>query len=95
MAMAMTGGSTGGSLDARQQELLTLQQDYRKMELMRRSYAEESQALLRKQQGTVDKLRKDNDILKNDIAMVMRGSQGTTCTIFPIKIILDTILPSL
>ena len=44
------------------------------MELTRRAYAEESQALLRKQQSTVDKLRKDNDGLKNDIALVMRGS---------------------
>ena len=46
------------------------------MELTRRAYAEESQALLRKQQSTVDKLRKDNDALKNDIALVMRGSHG-------------------
>ena len=46
------------------------------MELTRRAYAEESQALLRKQQSTVDKLRKDNDALKNDIALIMRGSHG-------------------
>ena len=46
------------------------------MELTRRAYAEESQSLLRKQQSTVDKLRKDNDALKNDIALLMRGSHG-------------------
>ena len=75
--MTMTGVSDGGGTDTRQQELLDLQKEYRKMELMRRAYAEESQALLRKQQSTVDKLRKDNDGLKNEIAMVMRGSSGT------------------
>jgi DNA repair exonuclease SbcCD ATPase subunit len=60
--------------DARQSELLQLQREYRNMELTRRAYAEESQALLRKQQSTLEKLRKDNDDLKNDIAMLMRGS---------------------
>jgi hypothetical protein len=44
------------------------------MEINRRAYAEESQSLLRKQQGTIDKLRKDNDGLKSDIAMIMRSS---------------------
>ena len=40
-----------------------------------RQYAEESQALLlRKQQSTIDKLRKDNDGIKADIAMIMRSS---------------------
>ena len=60
--------------DARQSELLELQRQYRHMELNRRQYAEESQALLRKQQATIDKLRKDNDGIKGDIAMIMRSS---------------------
>lgn len=63
------------STDSRQSELLRLQKQYRIMESMRRAYAEESQALLRKQQTTMDKLRRDNDALKNDIALIMRGSQ--------------------
>jgi len=46
------------------------------MEMTRRAYAEESQALLRKQQSTVEKLRKDNEALKNDIALLMRGNHG-------------------
>ena len=60
--------------DARQSELMELQRQYRHMELNRRQYAEESQALLRKQQATIDKLRKDNDGIKADIAMIMRSS---------------------
>lgn len=60
--------------DPRQQELQHLQREYRHMELNRRAYAEESQALLRKQQSTIDKLRKDNESVKNDIAVIMRGS---------------------
>ena len=55
--------------DPRQSELLELQKKYRTMELNRRQYAEESQALLRKQQVTIDKLRKDNDGIKGDIAI--------------------------
>lgn len=61
-------------VDPRQTELLQLQKEYRHMEINRRAYADESQAVLRKQQGTIDKLRKDNDSLKADIATIMRGT---------------------
>lgn len=60
--------------DPRQIELMKLQKEYRNMEINRRAYAEESQSLLRKQQTSIDKLRKDNEALKSDIAMIMRGS---------------------
>lgn len=60
--------------DPRVAELQQLQREYRHMELNRRAYAEESQSVLRKQQQTIDKIRKDNDLLKSDIAMMMRGS---------------------
>jgi hypothetical protein len=60
--------------DPRQSELLQLQKEYRNMEINRRAYAEESQSILRTQQTTIDKLRKDNDALKNDIALIMRGT---------------------
>eukprot|EP01035_Chromulina_nebulosa_P020046 gene20046-26026_t len=65
---------TNQFLDARQAELLQLQREYRHMELNRRAYSEETQALLRKQQQNIDKLRKDNDTLRNDIAVLMRGT---------------------
>jgi len=60
--------------DPRQTELQALQKEYRHMEINRRAYSDESQALLRKQQATIDKLRKDNELIKNDIAIIMRGS---------------------
>ena len=60
--------------DPRKMELVELQKQYRHMELDRRAYAEESQALLRKQQSTIDKLRKDNDAIKSEIAILMRSS---------------------
>jgi len=44
------------------------------MEINRRAYAEESQSVLRKQQTSIDKLKKDNEAIKNDIALLLRGS---------------------
>lgn len=74
-AFGATGDSAESSgIDPRQTELQQLQREYRHMEINRRAYAEESQSLLRKQQTTIDKLRKENEALKNDIALIMRGS---------------------
>lgn len=70
-----------GNVDPRQAELMQLQREYRHMELNRRAYAEESQALLRKQQANIDKLRKDNDVLKSEIALIMRSSNRPMSTI--------------
>jgi chromosome segregation ATPase len=66
--------STTHVIDPRQAELQQLQREYRHMELNRRAYSEESQALLRKQQSTIDKMRKDNDAIKQEIALIMRSS---------------------
>ena len=60
--------------DLRVAELQQLQREYRHMELNRRAYAEESQMVLRKQQSTIDKLRKDNEMIKSEIASMMRSS---------------------
>ncbi|GMI42274.1 hypothetical protein TeGR_g9947, partial [Tetraparma gracilis] len=49
-----------------------LQREYRHMEQNRKAYAEESHQVLRKQQQSIDKLRRDNDALKTEIAMQMR-----------------------
>jgi len=62
------------STDARVIELQNLQREYRRMEIDRRAYAEQSQAVLRKQQMTIDKFKTDNESLKRDIAVVMRAS---------------------
>ena len=64
-------GTAGSTNDQRQMELFQLQKEYRHMEINRRAYAEESNSILRKQQSTIDKLRKDNESLKNEIAMVI------------------------
>jgi len=55
-------------------DLEQLQREYRHMEQNRKAYAEESHAVLRKQQQSIDKLRRDNDGLKTEIAMQMRTS---------------------
>lgn len=63
-------------VDTRESELFALQKEYRVMEHNRRQYAEESQALLRKQQSTIDKLRRDNEELKNEIALSQRSKSN-------------------
>jgi len=63
-----------GENDPRTNELVKLQREYRNMEINRRAYAEESQSVLRKQQTSIDKLKKDNEAIKNDIALLLRGS---------------------
>ena len=62
------------SSDLRVVELQQLQREYRHMELNRRAYAEESQLVLRKQQSTIDKLRKDNEMIKGELAIMMRST---------------------
>eukprot|EP00904_Undaria_pinnatifida_P006019 jgi/Undpi1/2547/HiC_scaffold_13.g05926.m1 len=56
----------------RVQDLQQLQREYRHMELNRRAYAEESQQLLRKQQANMEKLRRENEHLKTELAMEFR-----------------------
>lgn len=62
------------SADPRQNELQQLQREYHNMEFNRRAYEDQSHAVLREQQSTIDKLRKDNDVLKSDIAVILRGT---------------------
>jgi coiled-coil domain-containing protein 63/114 len=66
--------------DLRVAELQQLQREYRHMELNRRAYAEESQMVLRKQQSTIEKLRKDNEMIKSEIASMMRSSNKKIST---------------
>ena len=49
-------------------DLDVLQREYRNMEVNRKAFSEESHLVLRKQQQTLDKLRKENDGLKIDLA---------------------------
>ena len=63
-----------GSMDASQAEFAQLQREYRHMELNRKSYADESYGVLRKQQATIQKLRRDNERLKGELAAETRTS---------------------
>jgi chromosome segregation ATPase len=50
-----------------------LKREYRHMELNRKAYADESHQVLRKQQINIEKLRRDNEALKTEMAMEMRN----------------------
>jgi tetratricopeptide (TPR) repeat protein len=60
--------------DPREKELKILQSEYHNMDITRRTYEDHSHSVLRDQQSTIDRLRKENDSLKSDIAVIMRGS---------------------
>ena len=55
-----------------QADFAQLQREYRNMEQNRRAYTEESQNIIRRQQASVEKLRKDNEALKAELAMESR-----------------------
>lgn len=61
------------SSNARTSDFAVLQKEYRLMEMNRKAFAEESHAVLRKQQGSLEKLRADNEALKAELAMEMRS----------------------
>ena len=63
-----------GGMDASQAEFAQLQREYRHMELNRKSYADESYGVLRKQQATISKLKKDNERLKAELGAETRTS---------------------
>lgn len=53
-------------------EFAQLKREFRHMELNRKSYADESYQVLRKQQATIAKLRKENDTLKTELGLETR-----------------------
>merc|ERR1740138_524299 len=58
--------------DATRADYAQLQREYRNMELNRKAYADESNQVLRRQHAAIDKLRKDNESLKAELAMETR-----------------------
>lgn len=58
-----------------QSELDDLQRKYRLMEVSRKSYSEDSQNTLRMQRQQVEKLKKENDRLKEDLALETRQAR--------------------
>mmetsp|Transcript_61948 Transcript_61948/g.72442 ORF Transcript_61948/g.72442 Transcript_61948/m.72442 type:complete len:551 (+) Transcript_61948:282-1934(+) len=51
-----------------------LQREYRNMEVNRRAFAEESEIVLRKQQQTMEKMRKEKSLLKADLSGIQKKS---------------------
>ncbi|RLN96919.1 hypothetical protein BBJ28_00003388 [Nothophytophthora sp. Chile5] len=62
------GGNNGGG----QTDLTQLQREYRNMELNRKVYADESHQVMRRQQTVIEKLRKDNEEMKTELALAER-----------------------
>ncbi len=58
-----------------QTELDELQRKYRMMEVNRKTYNEDSQNTIRMQRQQIDKLKKDNDRLKEDLALETRQAR--------------------
>eukprot|EP00968_Pinguiococcus_pyrenoidosus_P021803 scaffold2923_cov313-Pinguiococcus_pyrenoidosus.AAC.11 len=59
-------------MESRAEEFQQLQREYRHMELNRKAYADESHQLLRKQQQSIAKLRRENDALKSQMTLELR-----------------------
>jgi chromosome segregation ATPase len=54
-----------------------LQKKYSAMERDRKAYSDESRAVIRKQRTTMDKLRKDNDTLKEELAIETKQAMAS------------------
>lgn len=58
-----------------------LQREFRHLKLNRKSYADESYQVLRKQQATIGKLRKENEALKQELSVESRRHMMKPCDI--------------
>jgi chromosome segregation ATPase len=75
MSTALARPSRKSTRDSVQTELDELQRQYRTMELSRKHYNEDSINTLRTQRQQIDKLKKDNDRLKEDLALETRQAK--------------------
>lgn len=62
----------------RNDDVAELQRQYRNMESNRKAYAEESKRKLYTQQQQMEKLRKDNEALKEELALEQRNTKKTS-----------------
>lgn len=75
LAWRMEGRASMGALHAtagNNADLTQLQREYRNMELNRKVYADESHQVMRRQQAVIEKLKKDNEEMKSELAMATR-----------------------
>jgi len=49
-----------------------LQKEYRNMEMYRKSYSDESHQVMRRQQSVIEKLKRDNEDMKGELAMATK-----------------------
>lgn len=68
----MSGGEDGAH-----EATKDLQRKYNAMEKDRKSYSDESQAVIRKQRTTMDKLKKDNETLKEELALETKQAMAS------------------
>ncbi|KAF1330693.1 hypothetical protein FI667_g4893, partial [Globisporangium splendens] len=61
-------------------DLTQLQREYRNMELNRKVYADESHQVMWRQQAAIDKLKKDNDEMKNELSLATRHFTESSAT---------------
>lgn len=71
----MSKGRQSSKGESVQTELDGLQKKYRVMEMTRKTYSEDSQNTIRMQRQQIDKLKKDNDRLKEDLALETRQAK--------------------
>lgn len=62
-------------------DISQLQREYRNMENNRKTYADESQQLLRRQQQMIDKLKRENEKLHSEIALETKHTTKGTATV--------------
>lgn len=71
---------SGSATAPPQPDLTQLQREYRNMELNRKVYADESHQVMRRQQAVIDKLKKDNDDMKNELSLATRHFTESSAT---------------
>lgn len=75
MSKASNSTRKSSRADSAQSELDFLQREYRMMEVNRRTYSEDSQNHIRMQRQQIEKLKKDNERLKEDLALETRQAK--------------------
>ncbi|CCI46107.1 unnamed protein product [Albugo candida] len=59
-------------------QLKQLQREYRNMEMNRKVYADQVNRVVKRQQNTIDKLRKENGLLKEEVNLSTRQENGSS-----------------
>ncbi|DBA00509.1 TPA: hypothetical protein N0F65_006413 [Lagenidium giganteum] len=72
----VTANATGGGNG----DLVQLQREYRNMELNRKVYADESHQVMRRQQAVIEKLKKENEEMKNELSLATRHFNESSAT---------------